>query len=75
MQEIIDRFQVLAPEGTVYGALIKQNRIRSSSMDDRVHEYIDGMKEVCLTDGRRMNRIDDSTFEIVATGEIVKRVV
>jgi hypothetical protein len=74
MTDVLERFRVRADDGTVYDALILQERIRSRSIDESRDTYIPGMKEARLVGGGSMNVLDEDTYEIVRTGERVRRI-
>jgi hypothetical protein len=64
MKDITERFRVL------------RERIDTTTLDDKRETFQYGLREFSLSDGRHMNMLDDegNSFEIVATGEHVKRV-
>jgi len=68
-----EHFTVRADDGTTYAAVTVLEVIESRPLDGGVEEML-AMKEYLLADGRHLNRIDDNTFEIVATGQHVTRV-
>jgi hypothetical protein len=51
-----------------------QKQIDTARRGDQSRQYVDGAKEYRLADGRHLNCIDDYTFEIATTGELLTRV-
>lgn len=73
MREVMERFQVRGEDGAVYDVEIQQNRGDETLLDGTPHTT-HGLKEAVLADGRRLNFVDDDTFKIVVTGEVVTRI-
>ena len=74
MSDVTERFKVRTSDGTIYDAVVVQDRIDDTSMGDAQKSFIYGLKTLMLEDGRVMNRIDNETFQIVESGEKVTRV-
>jgi hypothetical protein len=64
----IDRFEAKAKDGTIYEIIAYQ------AMIDAGTDKIPGMKKLVTSDGLAVNYIDDQTFKIVATNEIVHKI-
>jgi hypothetical protein len=69
--EVVERFTAVGPDGNRFRVVVLQSRIDTSSFDGRSSTA--GMKSIKLDDGRHVNRIDDNTFEIVETGQLITR--
>jgi hypothetical protein len=71
-----DRFTLKDSKGKTYTALrIPGQKIETTTLSSTRREFIEGMPSYRLADGRALNhRADNDTFEIVQTGEILKRV-
>jgi len=69
----IERFQAVSDSGNKYTVLIYQKFIDASTAEDP-NKYIPGIKSARTLDGQPLNRIDDKSFEIVETGEIITRI-
>jgi hypothetical protein len=52
--------------------IIRQDIIDAASQDDP-HGELGGTKSAWLGDGRRLNRIDDDTFQIVGDDGVLNR--
>lgn len=64
-------FAVYAADGTKLRVITIQHMIDATSMDGP--GVVPGLRELRLEDGRAVNYLDENTFQIVATGEIVRR--
>ncbi|MGF6976372.1 hypothetical protein QFZ94_004822 [Paraburkholderia sp. JPY465] len=69
---ITDQFQAKDDNGNVYGVVVHQDRIDTSDLSGR--SSLLGMKEFRLSDGRSVNRISETEFEIVQTRTKIKRI-
>tara|TARA_R100000365_G_scaffold3600_1_gene12559 strand:- start:3507 stop:3731 length:225 start_codon:yes stop_codon:yes gene_type:complete len=67
------RFKARAADGKIYTVVEYTNMIRSRPISGPAEE-VAGSKSLLLTDGRHVNYEDEDTFEIVVTGETLKRV-
>lgn len=73
MEREIDRFTAVTESGLSYKIVAYQEFIRVSAMSSP-ESWIPGMKRLELANGSSpVNRIDDSTFKIVLTNEIVRK--
>lgn len=72
MKKEIDRFTATADSGKTYTIIIFQEYIPSGTLDSP-HDMIEGLKSVLTSSGARVNRIDSDTYQIVQTGEIVRK--
>lgn len=66
-----ETFFVYTDSGEEMEAIVIHRRIDTSTLDGS--SSIPGIATIRLLNGLHLNRIDDNTFEIVETGEIVKR--
>ncbi len=66
------RFQARGDSGTIY-TVIETQQINRVPMGDRVHE-VPGTIYLKLLDDRNVNFIDDNTFKIVRTDEIIRKI-
>ncbi len=73
MDEEIDRFPAITDSGEEVTVAVFQNMIDSRTLDNPNAEPTPGLKTFILSDGRSLNLIDDGTFTIVQTGEIVRK--
>lgn len=72
MQDLIERFKAKGNSGSEYEVLVIQRLVRNSTLDG-LDSSLAGLPEAMLADGRRLNKIDDDTFKVVDTGEVVRR--
>lgn len=73
MEEQIDRFKAASDDGTVFTVVIYQDMVESRQLGGDV-QYIKGLKRCALTDGRHVNMIDATTFKIVSTDQIIRKI-
>ncbi len=71
MEKVIATHLMRADDGTLYEVDEIQEYVDASSHSGRA--WIESMKRLELGDGRKVNYMDDDTFKIVATGEIIRR--
>lgn len=64
----ISRFKAESELGDVYTIIEYQTYLDAGT------EEIKGLKELQTTDGQAVNMVDNNTFLIVVTGEILKRI-
>ena len=57
--------------GNPYTIQMRRSFIKAGTLDDP-HARVEGRPSFHLTDGSRVNKLDDDSFQIVATGVIVK---
>jgi len=69
----LGRFIVRTDGGREYTVVETQEFISTASFENPDGE-VAGMKDLTTTTGLHLNFIDNQTFKIVATGEIVRRV-
>lgn len=72
MEKRIETFEAVSGNGRRYIIHILQEQIDASTLASR--KAIPGMKRAILDNGSEVNPIDDESFQIVATGEIIHRV-
>lgn len=68
----IDRFQVKDEDGTVYEVTEYQEFTEHRTVNGKWIRT-DGLKRLNLDDGGHLNRIDENTFKVVATGKTASR--
>lgn len=68
-----DRFNARSDDGTIYTVIEYQNILESRMLDGSVSRA-KGLKSLFLTNGASVNYIDDDTFQVVQTDEIIRRV-
>lgn len=66
-----DTFDAYDEAGNRYAIHVRRSYISTGDLSDP-HGRIEGLPSYHLTSGEAVNRIDDETFEIVATGERLK---
>jgi hypothetical protein len=74
MQKITDKFTLRSARNTNHPALTLQNQINTNERGDPTRQYVGGVKEYRLADGRHLNWINENVFEIATTGERLTRV-
>ncbi|MDO8531902.1 MAG: hypothetical protein Q7T26_07015 [Dehalococcoidia bacterium] len=67
------RFRVVTDDGRLFVIVEYQEFIPVGTLTSR-HEEIPGMKRLATSTGFHVNFIDSTTFEIVETGERVRKV-
>ena len=65
-------FKAKGESGTIYTVIEWQTMIQTRMMDG-MHET-PGTTFLSLSDGRDVNVIDDTTFQIVSTGEVIRKI-
>lgn len=73
MREEIARHECEDDDGSRYTVIEYQNYTRSRPISGPA-QNIPTTKELFLSDGRAVTWIDDDTFEIVATDEIIRKI-
>lgn len=73
MLKEIDRFKAKSASGKEYLIIVTQKFIDASTADDP-NAIIPGLKSAKTADGRFLNFIDENTFKLVDTGEILTRI-
>ncbi|RNF85261.1 hypothetical protein [Montanilutibacter psychrotolerans] len=63
-----DNFDAYDDEGNRYSVHVRRSFISTGDLSDP-NGRIEGLPSYLLTGGGALNRIDDETFEIVATGK------
>lgn len=71
MERLIARHQMQSDDGTRYEVLEYQEFLDAGTKDGP--DWVPGLKRLVLANGRHLNHIDDDTFQIVVTGQIVRR--
>jgi len=70
---LLEEFDAQSDSGKIYAVQIWQEEIDASSMSSGRKKIL-GMKQAMLSDGSHVNVIDSETFEIVDTGEIIRKI-
>jgi len=68
-----DRFEAKGPSGRIYTITERTEQIDVTALDDQIRRWEDVHKSYLVLGGGSVNRVDESAFIIVATGEIVIR--
>lgn len=71
MEKLIATHHMRADDGTLYEVYEIQEYVDASSFDGEA--WVKGLKRLELDDGTHVNHIDDNTFKIVVTGEVIRR--
>lgn len=74
MREVIEEFDAKSEAGTVYRLVVSRSRINTTSLQSNGRESRPGLPGIETAEGWKVNHIDDHTFRLVKTGEILKRV-
>lgn len=72
MRKLIDQFAAQDVDGNNYTVLIYQDFIDVTSKSGP--GLLPGLKSATLSDGRPLNRVDDLTYRIISSGDILKKV-
>ncbi|MFL6843758.1 MAG: hypothetical protein ACJ8ER_02620 [Allosphingosinicella sp.] len=73
MWDEVERFAAIGDSGRTYTVVIYQKLIEFRPLSGPV-QYAKGAMDAKLLDGRDVNPKDTETFEIVETGEIIRKV-
>lgn len=76
MLESIEEFFLSDDSGRLLRARIVYTAIDTTSQDEATlgeKQFIPSTSRAELLDGRRLNWVDDDTFQVVATGQILTR--
>jgi hypothetical protein len=73
MQKVTEKFRLRAANRSTHEAVMLRQQIDTTTPGDQGRQYVDGAKEYRLADGRHLNCIDDYTFEVATTGELLTR--
>ena len=73
MEQEIGRCTAVADDGTMYTVITYQHFTRSNLISGP-QQWIPGTKHMALLNGESVNYIDDETFQIVQTDEIIRKV-
>jgi hypothetical protein len=57
--------------GNAYKIHVHRSRIGAGNLDNP-DETVEGLASYRLTNGGAVNKVDDNTFQIVATGEVLR---
>ncbi|WP_256753316.1 hypothetical protein [Mesorhizobium sp. Mes31] len=68
-----DRFQARSANGNIYTVIEHQNIIEMRMLDGTT-QRAKGTRSLYLSNGQSVNHIDENTFQIVETDEIIRRV-
>jgi len=74
--ESIERFLLSDDSGGLLWARIVYTTIDATSQDEAElgeRQFIPGAARAELFDGRRLNRIDENTFQVITTGQILTK--
>jgi len=69
----IDRFDLIDSEGNNHRVWVMQEQIDTSTYAEPNHKSPDG-KRLVTADGFPVKQVDDETFEIINTGERLRKV-
>ena len=69
----LERFEVKTEDGREMTLIALQTFIDVTHNQSKGQEWIAGLRRWQLEDGLPVNCIDDNTFKIVSTGEIVRK--
>lgn len=72
MRKLIDRFPAQDAAGNRHIVLIYQDFIDVTTKTEA--GYMAGTKTAFLSDGRALSRVDDLTYRIISSGDILKKV-
>ncbi|MDO9586767.1 MAG: hypothetical protein Q8R45_09870 [Brevundimonas sp.] len=73
MEELIDQFEAVSDEGGVFTVRVYQQVGEFRLLSGEVRETR-GAKRLALSDGSPVNWIDEKTFKIVFTDQIIRKV-
>lgn len=73
MWEEVERFAAIGDSGRTYTVVIYQRQVEFRPLSGPV-QYLKGATDAKLLDGRDVSPKDSETFEIVDTGEIIRKV-
>jgi len=73
MEELIDEFEAESDEGEIYTVLTYQRVIETRLLSGEVRESR-GAKRFILNDGSPVNWIDEKTFKIVLTDQVIRKI-
>ncbi|MBK8502164.1 MAG: hypothetical protein IPL46_08130 [Saprospiraceae bacterium] len=71
----IEEFWTVSDSGTKYLMSIYAKMIDQTNKDNPTAPPREGLKSIKTSQGFHCNRIDNDTFKVVETGEIVRRVI
>lgn len=74
MEREVARIKAKADNGKIYTVVTIQEFIEATAISDTSARWIKGMKRLELEDGSPVNYVDDKTFEIVTTDQIIRAV-
>lgn len=74
MERQIDCFDAKTNDGRRYSVVVYQEFVDATAMGDQTRKWLPGLKRAELSDGSSLNRIDNDTFKIVATDEIIRKI-
>lgn len=68
---VTEQFEATDDQGNSYLVVVHQTAINSGSLDSQ--GYVLGLKEYRLADGGALNRLSDTTFQVLQTGRRITR--
>lgn len=68
---VTEQFEAKDEQGNSYLVVVHQKQINTGSLDGE--GYVLGLKEYCLANGDALNRLSDTTFEVLQTGRQLTR--
>ena len=71
-EKLVEQIDTRKANGQVVRLYVYQDVIDAGSMDDP-HATLLGMKRIVTGQGQNVNFIDDNTFKIVVTNEVLTR--
>ena len=72
METVVDTFTAFDENGNPVRIVVFEEQIASGQLKNP-GAPTGGMKRVQTEDGKAVNFIDDATFKVVATGQVVRR--
>jgi hypothetical protein len=69
----IDRFIARTDDGKEY-VIVMYQEFLSTATHERPHDEIPGLKRLTTTTGLHVNYIDPSTFKVVQTDQVIRKV-
>ena len=73
MEVEIGRIKACGQNGAAY-TIVEYEKVTTLRPISGASQQVKGSKYLRLTDGRHVNFVDDETFKIVATNEIIRKI-
>jgi hypothetical protein len=73
MPKIVEEFDAKADGGAVYRIIATRNEVNTTHLQSGSPSSLPGLVGYETREGHKVNQIDENTFEIVRTGEMVRR--